>query len=217
MLAPEIRKENAVALLETKFIKVYDLQYAEGKHYYDASRREVSNLAAVKSEEEFRQMLPDAVTCIVVLKTPSEEPRLLLSYEYRYPAGRYLLSPPAGLIDPSDRDGTEPLVATAKREIFEETGIRVKDTDRVTVLSPLAFSSPGMTDESNALVSVVIELNDLSELTQKGAQGSELFSGFELLTKAEAEDILRKGIDKYGRFYSVYTWCALNSFISGRY
>ena len=74
-----------------------------------------------------------------------------------------------------------------------------------------------MTDESNALVSAVIELEDLSVLTQKGAQGSELFSGFELLTKKEAEEILSRGTDKYGHFYSVYTWCALSSFVSGRY
>ena len=103
-----ITEEQVKSLYETRFIKVFDLQYAEGKHYYDATRRNKEDLAAIKSEEEFKNMLPDAVTCIVVLKTPGEEPRLLMSYEYRYPTGHYLLSPPAGLIDPEDREADQP-------------------------------------------------------------------------------------------------------------
>lgn len=39
-----IKKEQVVPLLETKFIKVYDLQYAPGKHYYDATRLRFAKL-----------------------------------------------------------------------------------------------------------------------------------------------------------------------------
>ena len=35
-MKPIIRKENVKTLFETKFIHVFDLQYAEGKHYYVA-------------------------------------------------------------------------------------------------------------------------------------------------------------------------------------
>ena len=62
-----ITEEQVKSLYETRFIKVFDLQYAEGKHYYDATRRNKEDLVAIKSEEEFKNMLPDAVTCIVVL------------------------------------------------------------------------------------------------------------------------------------------------------
>ena len=38
-MRPTIKKQNIKTLLETKFIKVFDLQYAEGRHYYNATRR----------------------------------------------------------------------------------------------------------------------------------------------------------------------------------
>ncbi len=214
-MKPEIKKENVKPLFESKFIKVFDLQYKEGKHYFDATRRPADNLMAIKTDEEFKTALPDAVTCVVILKTDGEEPKLLLDYEYRYPAGQFLLSPPAGLLDPEDAACAEPLLATAKREIEEETGLVVKETDKLFTINPLLFSTPGMTDESNALVCAVIHLNDTARLSQEGAVGSECFNGFELIGKEEAVTLLQNGRDKNGIFYSVFTWAALMYFVSG--
>jgi len=210
----EIKKEQVKPLFESKFIKVFDLQYEEGKHYFDATRRSADNLMAVKSDEEFKTALPDAVTCVVILNIKGEEPKLLLDYEYRYPAGQFLLSPPAGLLDPEDTACDEPLLATAKREIEEETGLVLKETDKLFTINPLLFSTPGMTDESNALVCAVIELNDTNTLSQEGAVGSECFNGFELISKEEATVLLTRGRDKNGIFYSVFTWAALMYFVS---
>lgn len=214
MKGPVISRDQVKTLLYTPFLNVVDLQYAEGKHYYNASRRKPDRMAAVKTEEEFRAMLPDAVTCIVIIRTPGQEPRLLLAREYRYPAGRFLLSPPAGLIDPSDWQEASPLLETARREIREETGITAEPS-RLEVVNPLLFSSPGMTDESNALVLAVYDLENLGKLNQDGAEGSELFDGFRLLGRQEAEETLRRGRDEHGYFYSVYTWTALAWFVSG--
>ena len=36
---PVIRLEDVDILLDTRYIKVADLRYAPGKHYYDVSRR----------------------------------------------------------------------------------------------------------------------------------------------------------------------------------
>ena len=213
-MKPVIHKENVKSLLESKYIKVFDLQYEEGRHYYDATRRPLNKLVATKSDEEFRTMLPDAVTCIVILKLKGEEPRLLLTKEYRYPAGQFLLSPPAGLLDPSDENTQNPILSTAKREIQEETGILLHEDDSLFIVNPLLFSSPGMTDESNALVCAVIHLDDTSSLSQEGAVGSERFDGFHLLSASEAKEILKDGKDQDGIFYSVYTWSALMYFIS---
>lgn len=213
-MKPEIKKDQVKPLFESRFIKVFDLQYEEGKHYFDATRRSVDKLMAIKSDEEFIAALPDAVTCIVILNIPGEEPKLLLDYEYRYPAGQFLLSPPAGLLDPEDADSKEPLLATAKREIKEETGLVIKENDKLFTINPLLFSTPGMTDESNALVCAVIHLADTSSLTQEGAVGSECFHGFELLTREDAAKILTDGRDKNGIFYSVFTWAALMYFVS---
>lgn len=213
-MKPVIRKENVVSLFESRFIKVFDLQYEEGKHYYDASRRPLEKLMATKSDEEFRNALPDAVTCVVILDVKGDEPKLLLTREYRYPTGQFLLSPPAGLLDKEDEEQAEPLLSTAKREIEEETGIVMKDTDSLYVINPLLFSSPGMTDESNALVCAVAHLDDLSCLSQQGAVGTECFDGFVLLTAEEARETLKTGRDSEGCFYSVYTWSALMYFLS---
>lgn len=213
-LKPNIKKENVKLLFDSKFIKVFDLQYGENKHYFDATRRTAEHLTATKSDAEFRIMLPDAVTCVVILNVPGQEPKLLLTREYRYPTGQFLLSPPAGLLDPEDETAQNPVLTAAKREIQEETGILLDEKDTLSVINPLLFSSPGMTDESNALVCAVANLPDLSSLSQKGAVGSECFDGFVLLSHEDAKKILMTGRDKDGIFYSVYTWAALMYFIS---
>ena len=214
MKAPEITKEHIVPLYETRFLNMYDLQYAPGKHYYAASRRKAEDMPAIKSDEDAGRMLPDAVSCVVILAPDGEEPRLLLNMEYRYPAGRFLLSIPAGLIDPEDKDAEEPLLETARREIREETGLRLTDEDTLEVISPFVYSTPGMTDESNALVCAVVHSAG-EGLSQAGAMGSECFNGFEVITKEEALHFLRAGRDRSGQFYSVYTWAALTWFVSG--
>ena len=224
-MRPKITKQNIKTLLETKFIKVFDLQYAEGRHYYNATRRSADDLVAVKSTEEFQNMLPDAVSCITIWNPSNGEPKLLLNREFRYPAGQFLLSVPAGLIDPADKEEDEPLLVTAKRELKEETGMDatlvnprfitgVDEALLEEVINPCLFSTPGMTDESNALVKIVLNRDTLTGMSQDGAEGSECFDGFSFLTKEQAQKILKDGVDEYGIFYSVYTWTALTYFVA---
>ena len=210
----KINKDRIETLYESRFLRCYDLQPAEGKHYYEASRREKSDLVVKKSDDEFRNMLPDAVTIAVVLHLPGNETRLLMSYEYRYPVGQFLLSPVAGLLDPEDRQSDNPLVNAAVREIKEEAGLTVKETDRVYVLNPCAFSTPGMTDESNAFLCAEITLDSLDDLNQDGAVGTELFNGFELLDRERAQEIFRTGRDEHGNFYSLAAWMVLSIYLS---
>lgn len=213
-------------LLETKFIKVFDLQYKEDSHYYNATRRNEKDLVAAKSTEEFKNMLPDAVSCVVIWNPVTDEsndgdasdgknrPQLLMNREFRYPTGQYLLSVPAGLIDPEDSLDPAPLIKTAERELKEETGIDLTETDEISVINPCLFSTPGMTDESNALVKIVLNRKSLTGMTQDGALGGELFDGFDLLTKDQAKKILKDGVDEHGIYYSVYTWAALTYFVT---
>jgi ADP-ribose pyrophosphatase len=220
----DIKKEQVETLIDKKFVRLYDLQYEEGKHYYDASRRAADDLVAVKSEAEFQTMLPDAVSCIVILELPGQQPCLLLSQEYRYPAGRFLLSVPAGLIDPEDvqeakesGDSEAAILAAAAREIHEETGLAVRESDTLSVVNPFLFSTPGMTDESNALVCAVLRRENLDELSQDGAVGSELFDGFTLVMPEHARQLLQNGRDDNGHFYSIFTWAALTYFCNSVY
>ena len=208
-----LTKEQVHNAYESRFIKVFGMEYVAGKQYMNATRRDVDDLVALKSDEEFKSMLPDAVSCVVILD--GTEPKLLLTYEFRYPAGQYLLSVPAGLIDKSDVAEADPIIVTAKRELKEETNIDLSEEDKIEIINPLLFSTPGMTDESNALVCVVISDEERLQLSQEGAVGTECFDGFVTLTRDEAERILKQGKDDNGIFYSVYTWAALMYFVSG--
>ena len=214
MMKKEIDKNRTETLYETKILNLYDLRYAEGRHYYVASRRAESDLVVKKTDTEVKKMLPDAVTIAVVLHLPENRTRLLMFYEYRYPVGQYLLSPVAGLLDPEDREAENPLVSAAVREIKEETGLTVKENDRIYTVNPCVFSSPGMSDESNALLCAEITTDSLDELNQNGAVGTEMFDGFEFLSREEADEIFRSGRDKHGNFYSVSTWMVLSLFLS---
>ena len=40
---PEIKRENVKTLFESPYLRVADLQYAPGKHYYDATRHKVGS------------------------------------------------------------------------------------------------------------------------------------------------------------------------------
>ena len=65
---------------------------------------------------------------------------LITISEYRIPIMDYEIGFPAGLID-----GDEDAIDTAKRELREETGL---DITRIIHVSPVVYSSAGMTDES---------------------------------------------------------------------
>lgn len=214
MERPHIHREKTRTLLDCRFLRVYDIDYDQDRHYYSASRRTQEDTVFMKSDAEFHDMLPDAVTLVVILENTPRGACLLLSEEYRYPMGQFLLSPPAGLMDPEDREKPEPLLETARRELREETGLEVRDGDELRVLSPLLFSSPGLTDESNGLVLAVLR-GDHGPLDQTGAVGSECFDGYRLLNREEAMQVLISGRDDAGRFYSIYTWAALSVFVSG--
>ena len=199
-------------LLDTRFVKVFDLRYAEGRHYYNATRREKDRLVAGMEDGQFRDMTPDAVSCCVIwheAEGNSDGDRLLLNKEYRYPLGQYVASVPAGLIDPEDQEGNrdEAIIKAARREIHEETGIVLTDRDRITIINSCLFSSPGLTDESNAMVRIDLYGHSREELTQSNAESTEKFDGFLTLNREEAERMMKDGR------ISVYTWIGLSIFL----
>ncbi|MDO5146201.1 MAG: NUDIX hydrolase [Eubacteriales bacterium] len=210
-----IDKNKIKRIYDSRFMRLYDIEHREGKHYYVASRRAPERLLATTPDKDWKNVMADAVSCAVVLYIKGEEPRLLLNWEYRYPVGQYLLSVPAGLIDEEDWDNPNALEDTAKRELEEETGIVCTDQDKITILNPLVFSTPGMTDEANALVGIAIHRDKMPSMNQNGAEETESFDGFRLLTKKEAAEHLSRGTDEHGMYYPLYTWMALMCFVSG--
>jgi 8-oxo-dGTP pyrophosphatase MutT (NUDIX family) len=75
----------------------------------------------------------------VAIAALDEAARILMVRQYRHPVGRLLWELPAGLRDVPG----EPLLATAERELLEETGYRAQDW---LVLADF-FTSPGITTE----------------------------------------------------------------------
>ena len=200
-------------IYESEYMNLYDLQYKEGGHYYCASRRKKDRMVALTPDEECKTMQADAVSCFVVLNIKGQTKKLLLNWEYRDPVGQYMLSVPAGLIDEKDWDNPNALTATAIRELKEETGIEVEESDEIKVISPCVFSTPGMTDEGNALVYISINRDEMPKMNHDGAEGSEVFEGFRLVSKEDAQDYLCKGRDEHGMYYPLYTWAALMFFM----
>lgn len=212
---PHLESENVTELFQSPYIKVYDLSYEPGRHYYDATRRSKEELMALKSDADFCRSLPDAVSCVVILKVKGQEDKLCLSKEFRFPMGQFLLSVPAGLLDAEDKELEEPVFSAAIRELKEETGMDFLPGDEIKFISPLLFSSPGMTDESNALVQMILYREEIPLMNQEGAVGGECFDGFVIVGKEEAKEILRRGKEADGTFYSIFTWAALMCFVTG--
>lgn len=83
---------------------------------------------------------------------------VILVEQYRVPIGRICLELPAGLI--GDEDDTEDALASARRELEEETGYRAAQWETLGEF----YSSPGMVSESFTLLKA-------TGLTQVGEGG----------------------------------------------
>ena len=212
-------------IYESEYMNLYDLQYREGGHYYCASRRNKDRMVALTPDEECGTMQPDAVSCFVVLNIKGQPKKLLLNWEYRYPVGQYMLSVPAGLIDKGDWNNPNALVddkfvclmdlaLMAMRKLKKEGRLEdQEESDEIKVVSPCVFSTPGMTDEGNALVYISINRDEMPKMNHDGAEGSEVFEGFRLVSKEDAEEYLCKGRDEHGMYYPLFTWAALMFFM----
>ena len=78
---------------------------------------------------------PGAVAIVAL----SDDGRVLLERQYRYPNRREFIEIPAGKLEPG-----EPHLATAKRELLEETGYVAADWQRLTLI----HTAIGYTDET---------------------------------------------------------------------
>ena len=95
---------------------------------------------ASREETPHKGVVGAAVVIVPVLRTPGQEPRLVVLREYRVPVGAYMIGMPAGLVDPG-----EPMEEAIRRELREETGFELATVHRIT--QPL-LSSAGLTDEA---------------------------------------------------------------------
>lgn len=128
---------NLEKLTNSQFLNMFKLTYEEkGKNYnyYFVSRRDGKNLSI--NNPNFVHI--DAVE-ILPYFVENKKIKVVLIKEFRYPLNRYIYSIPAGLVE----DG-ENLIISAKRELFEEIGAKVKSIEKIAS----GFVSAGLTDET---------------------------------------------------------------------
>jgi len=132
----------------------------------------------------------DAVVIVPIIRKRIDTPlgyydcyHLIMTSEYRVPIMDRELGFPAGLID-----GDEDPVETAKRELKEETGLDLKEVIHV---SPVTYSSAGITDE--AIIYVFCEAD--GDLTIDNCEASE-----DIEIKVITDKDLKDDISKMGKF-----------------
>jgi ADP-ribose pyrophosphatase len=104
-------------------------------------------------------------TGVVTIIPLTPERRLLLVEQFRAPLGRKVIEFPAGLMGDERGHENEDPVASARRELIEETGYEARDLEMVATTA----TSPGM---ANELVHFILAWN-LVRVGAGGGVGSE--------------------------------------------
>lgn len=132
-------------LTDLKFLNMYKLNLINKnggkKEYFVASRRDEKELSAVTKNHK----KADAVMIIPI----TENDEFIILKQYRPAINDYIYEFPAGLVDKG-----EDLLTSAKRELFEETGMEAVSSE---LFLKSSYSSVGMSDESIAVVKMIVK------------------------------------------------------------
>ena len=158
---------------EGRFITRYDVDYvtAEGN---PKTYEMISRDGNIQSLEDLQNKTPNAV---VMILTDESGERILVNREYRMAMAQWIYNFPAGLIDPGETPEE-----SAKRELWEETGLRLMRIDDVLDNS---YSAVGFSNERNVCVFGVAE----GEFHKSTSDAEEITPGW--YTKEEIKQLLR--------------------------
>ena len=144
------RELSKVKLLKkNKFLNFYKAKYVENnkyRNYWFASRNAPDNLPMITGN-----INASAIEAFTYYKDPKDKKYyLVFIYEFRSAFNKYMLSFPAGLIEPN-----EDIKSAITREVSEEIGGKVKSIDILNNYpSP---TSAGLSDEANVYAFVELE------------------------------------------------------------
>ena len=158
---------------EGKYITRYDVDYvtAQGrtKTYEIISRKR-----DIRTLDELQNRTPDSV---VMILTDEAGERILVNREYRMAMAQWIYNFPAGLIDPGESPEE-----SARRELWEETGLRLARIDDVLDNS---YSAIGFSNERNICVFGVAE----GTFRKSTSDSEEIIPGW--YTREEIRQLLR--------------------------
>ena len=160
---------NIEQLEGTKYLNMYKLKLINKvgniKDYFMVSRRKKEDLICVTKDHS---------KCDGVMILPlTEDGEIIVLKQYRPVIDDYLYELPAGIVDPG-----ESIKEAARRELFEETGLKCKSYE--LLLKP-SYSSVGITDETTAVVKMMVE----GEITKENLEENEEIE----VLKIKKEDI----------------------------
>lgn len=161
-------------MLGGKFIHRYDVTYKTvdgGEKVYEM----ISRKAEIRNQEELSSSKPDAVVLIVHDETGE---RILIDREFRLATGEWVYNFPAGLIDAGETPEE-----SAKRELWEETGLELYQVDDFI---PISYSAVGFSNETN----VCIVGRARGEFRESTSVVEEIEPGW--YTKAQVRELIAK-------------------------
>jgi ADP-ribose pyrophosphatase len=171
---------------EGKFITRYDVEYetadSKEKIYEIISRNN-----SLDTLEALNGTNPDSV---VIIATDEGGERLLINREFRMAVGNWVYNFPAGLID----EGENPY-ESAKRELWEETGLELYEID--DFIGP-SYSAVGFSNEIN----VCVVGKARGEFKPSTSTAEEIEAGW--YTKAEIRELLKT--DKFAARTQAYCY-----------
>lgn len=170
---------NAKELVGTKYLSLYQLDVVnkagQDKVWMVASRKSMNEINDIYMNNKEQDI--DAVVIVPIHK---ETGKLVLVNQFRVPINGYILELPAGLID-----NKEDFEVAVKRELKEETGLDLVKIDKDLTRNKV-YMSPGMTDESIALVYCLCS----GELSTEHLEVDEEIEPL-MVSKEEAKEILK--------------------------
>ena len=177
MIKPKI--ENVESLVETQFVSLYDVKYRN-----KLDQEKSWTVASRKTKDELKSIYLDNnkgdVDAVVVVAFHEVEDKLVLIKQFRVPINDYIYELPAGLVDKGENVKTSII-----RELKEETGLELTSINEVMSRQKM-YLSPGMTDESVALVYCTCK----GEISKEYLEEDEDIEAI-LVSREEASEILK--------------------------